>query len=433
MKRTLLFFLLLPLIVRGQSDSTIVFYADSTPKVKLFSDGHRESYYSDGTRMNWSVQNRDSCVRNQLPYQVDYHRSGNVSTKYFPLSNGLVALEGYFDSKNGKIEAGRMYHKPSTFKYDGNRLVEIRSERKKIIVETPYMPSGDPNAPRRSPMRYAYQEDLSPMLPGSMKNTVIGRCVAKGTFKHFELYNGFIYYYDEQGERALTEKVVNGVIQHNPKITFEQKELERIVINYYDRNFNGYAEKREVAAVDRFNLRLPDSTLSQFKWSEVFLFENLKGFVLNDWMYKMTDYTDESQLRAAVLNKSGAFVGTHPPVPNPPMPPKIKIPEVSNIVLFPDTVATFPGGEQALSQWIKANLKYPAQSRELEIQGTVYVEFLIMKDGSVSSVRIVKGIDAFIDREAKRLMRSSPNWNPAIHEGEKVVYKHTLPLKFTLY
>lgn len=427
----LLLFTLLSFTGFSQTDSIIAYYNDSTPRVMLFADGHRESYSDDGTLQEWGSSDRIISAQQQTAYRIQYYRSGNIQTKYFELKNGFIALVGYSDSPKEEITGGRMHHNKSIFTFEGNRLVTITSERKKIPIEVPYMPSEDPDEVSGN-VKYVYEEDVVPMLPNAMRSSVRGSCKAKGNFKHFELYNGFIYYYNEQGELELTEKMVNGAIQYNPRIPFEEKELEQIVVGYFDRNFNGYAEKREVEKVTRFKLSIPNNKLESFKWSEVFLFNNLEGLIVNNRLYKMSDYSDATPLKQAIIDKKGSPIGSYIPVPNP-LPPKRFEPKTTpEYVAFPDSLASFVGGEIAMKDWMKKNMIYPEESKEMGVQGRVFIQFMVLLDGSIREVKILKGVDKFLDREAKRMIRSMPNWNPAIHEGQKVNSIVRLPIRFVM-
>lgn len=428
----LLFFLLISELAFCQGDSIIAFYEDTIPKVKVFSDGTRKSYYKSGELMSWSVRNRDSCMSLQVPYQIDYYRSGNRSTEYFLLPNGFVALVGYEDFKNSRKTVGRMFHNESRFNYVNNKLVEIKSERRRIPIEAPYMPSADPNNPTPRKTTYVFEDEYAPVLdenPYRMKRTVRGSCSAKGRFEYFELQDGFIYYYNEKGERELTEKVMNGEIQYNPKVLFQQKELERIIIAYYDRNFNGYAEAREVSKVEWFKLDLNDTTLAKFKWDEIFLFPNLEKLIVNDRIYEMYNYSNETELGNAVINKQGKLIDSGATLRNIS---SANTSLDSKYVEFPDSSATFTGGQSALQKWLRSNLSYPEKSKNMEVQGTVYLEFLVMANGSIANVEIVKGLDSHIDNEAKRIGQIMPNWKPAVHNGKNVTSKMRLPIQFKL-
>lgn len=425
-------FLLLTLFSIGQRDSVVAYYNDSTPKVRMFPDSHHETYYPSGELMSWSTRKWDSCMNLRIPYGIEYYRSGNVKSKSFFLPNRFVALVGYEDEESLKVTGGRMHHNKSKFYFKNNQLASITSERKKIPIQAPYEPPADPKHPNPRRVKYVYEEDAIPQLEGKyrMKSMVRGKCVAKGQFSYFELQNGFIYYYDESGELDLTEKVVNGVIQYNPKVEFEQKELERVVVGYYDRNFNGYAEKREVEKVEWFRLSLPESELRNFLWTEVFLFKKLKEIVVNDRLYEMNKFTNAEELKLAVLFNEGKLLAQNGHISLPPPAPKPN-PKPA-FISYPDSMASFNGGAVALQNWLSMNLNYPEQSKNAGNQGIVYLEFLVMKNGSIEDVKIVRGVDPFINREAKRLVAQMPNWKPAIYKNEIVVSKVRVPIRFVL-
>ena len=92
--------------------------------------------------------------------------------------------------------------------------------------------------------------------------------------------------------------------------------------------------------------------------------------------------------------------------------------------------AEFPGGYNALQQYIKQNLKWPKVEGPCEIVGKVYVEFTIETDGSVKDVKVIKGLSAAFDKEAIRVVESMPKWKPAMEKGKPVQMKFTIPITF---
>lgn len=93
----------------------------------------------------------------------------------------------------------------------------------------------------------------------------------------------------------------------------------------------------------------------------------------------------------------------------------------------------FPGGQPAVEQYIKANLKYPEQAKKEKIQGRVGVRFVINKDGSVGEAKVMKGIGGGCDEEALRLIKNMPKWNPGINKmGLPVKTVYALPVNFSL-
>ena len=93
---------------------------------------------------------------------------------------------------------------------------------------------------------------------------------------------------------------------------------------------------------------------------------------------------------------------------------------------------TFPNGEAALFKYFANNLKYPAMARESSIEGTVYVQFTIAKDGSITGTKVLRGIGGGCNEEAMRVINAMPNWKPGRQQGNAVKVKYTLPIKFKL-
>ena len=410
MRFTLSIFLIsFTFLVCGQKDTVLVYYPDSTVKVKQFSDGSRESYYADGSLLSRTSGDLEKCRLEKTAYQTDLYRSGRVMTRWFPLPNGKFALEGYEDSSAVVVSGGRRDNNRSTFVYKGNIITEIRSEPKKKHEDEPVL---------FSPNNHKYEN----------RNTIKGSCIEKGNFRHFELYSGFIYYYDSQGERELTEKVVDGVIQGNPRVHFNEAQLNFIATLYFDRNYNGYAEQREIDAVDRFKLTLADSTFQKFDWSEVYKFPNLTAFFVNGYLYNLSDYEDVVALTDAIKTHKGQPIGLEFKI-EPQEHEQITQPK---IVEFPETEASFPGGENALKKWIDEELRYPEIAIDEGIQGKVFFTFIVLADGSLTDIKIAHSFDPKLNKEAQRIMETMPKWIPAMDKGKAVASKGRCFIVFRL-
>ncbi len=90
----------------------------------------------------------------------------------------------------------------------------------------------------------------------------------------------------------------------------------------------------------------------------------------------------------------------------------------------------FPGGVSALYSFIRSETNYPQKAREKHINGTVYVTFVVEKDGSVSNVKAARDIGGGCGAEAVRVVKSMPQWTPGKHHGKIVRCAYTLPVKF---
>ena len=94
--------------------------------------------------------------------------------------------------------------------------------------------------------------------------------------------------------------------------------------------------------------------------------------------------------------------------------------------------ATFLGGMSELYKEVAEVLRYPAEARRRGIQGKVFVEFIVDKDGTLRDVRTIKGPDVLLNEEAERVMRMMDDWNPGKVKGKPVVQRMVLPLAFRL-
>jgi protein TonB len=90
------------------------------------------------------------------------------------------------------------------------------------------------------------------------------------------------------------------------------------------------------------------------------------------------------------------------------------------------------GGMQAFYAYVNKEFEYPRQARELRIEGKVFVQFVIEKDGSISNVIVAKGVGGGCDEEAIRVVEKSPNWNPGKQRGQPVRVRMVLPITFKL-
>ena len=97
-----------------------------------------------------------------------------------------------------------------------------------------------------------------------------------------------------------------------------------------------------------------------------------------------------------------------------------------------EVMPEFPGGEQAMMDFVAKNVQYPKEAMEKEISGRVLVGFIVEKDGSISETEVVKGIGGGCDEEAVRVVKAMPKWKPGKQDGKPVRVHFLLPLTFKL-
>ena len=112
-----------------------------------------------------------------------------------------------------------------------------------------------------------------------------------------------------------------------------------------------------------------------------------------------------------------------------PEPPKEEENKVFDVV---EEQPSFPGGQGALMSWLSENIKYPVIAAENGVQGRVIVQFVVSKTGSISDVKVVRGVDPSLDREAVRVVSAMPKWTPGRQNGTTVNVRYTLPVTFRL-
>jgi len=91
-----------------------------------------------------------------------------------------------------------------------------------------------------------------------------------------------------------------------------------------------------------------------------------------------------------------------------------------------------PGGMGALLQYIGKNIKYPAMALRNQVEGKVFVNFVVGPDGTISGVKIQKGIGAGCDEEAMRVIKGLPKWTPGKQNGRAVSVSFTVPVTFAI-
>ena len=113
-----------------------------------------------------------------------------------------------------------------------------------------------------------------------------------------------------------------------------------------------------------------------------------------------------------------------------PEPPKHE--EENKVFDIVEQQPLFPGGPAALMKYLSENTKYPVVAQENGVQGRVTVQFVVEKDGSISDVHVLRGVDPSLDKEAVRVVKSMPRWTPGKQNGITVRVNYRVPVLFRL-
>lgn len=106
--------------------------------------------------------------------------------------------------------------------------------------------------------------------------------------------------------------------------------------------------------------------------------------------------------------------------------------EDAPVFFIVEQMPEFPGGDVELRKYLGSAVKYPAIAQENGIQGRVYVQFVVATDGSVTQVKVARGVDPNLDKEAIRVVKSMPKWTPGKQRGKAVKVSYTVPINFVL-
>jgi TonB family protein len=99
---------------------------------------------------------------------------------------------------------------------------------------------------------------------------------------------------------------------------------------------------------------------------------------------------------------------------------------------FVEQMPEFPGGDAAMKNYLQANIKYPELAKESGIQGKVFCNFVVDKEGNVTNVKVLRGIGYGCDQEALRVIKAMPTWTPGKQNGRNVNVHYNLPVFFKL-
>ncbi len=106
--------------------------------------------------------------------------------------------------------------------------------------------------------------------------------------------------------------------------------------------------------------------------------------------------------------------------------------ETEKIFIDVEVQPEFPGGVPAMMRFLSENIRYPVVAITNKIEGRVICQFMVKKDGTISDVAVVRGVDPQLDAEAKRVLELMPLWEPGIQQGEAVNVRYTVPVVFRL-
>lgn len=152
-------------------------------------------------------------------------------------------------------------------------------------------------------------------------------------------------------------------------------------------------------------------------------------------LHKLTQYLSVLPLALLLITANAAYAQTNESkkeITSRQDPQKKEEKKSDEIFIVVDKQPEFPDGITGLMEWLNENVQYPKEAHEKGIQGRVIVSFVIEKDGSVTDVRVILGVDPLLDAEAIWVIPLMPAWEPGELNNETVRVKFTLPIVFRL-
>ena len=105
--------------------------------------------------------------------------------------------------------------------------------------------------------------------------------------------------------------------------------------------------------------------------------------------------------------------------------------ELGEAFFVVEVMPSFKGGDiSKFREWVSKRMYYPQEAADKKIRGTVFLTFIVEKDGSVSNVTVIKGVDPLLDHEAVKTISESPKWTPGLQRGQPVSVRYSIPLTF---
>ncbi|NOQ71938.1 MAG: TonB family protein [Crocinitomix sp.] len=360
-------------------------------------------YYPGGKLKGISIK----TFNIKSPSTISYYESGNISGKTYSYYQAnkyrFYKIEKYDDTPNTTLSSINI--NGYEFVYNNGRILS-----------------------RQSPVRYV---DNAASLPEKNRDQYT---LATGSFKKGYLYNGKITHKNEQNELLKTVRVVDGKVNGDRILIFDDPAFENELLSRkskVDRDHNGYITRSEIENLRKLEI--------QGKWIESVTdfkyFKQLRELYVNGRKVKPEVLTQPIELLNQVQQLAQLSKIREPrydpwPITYPDPDYWIDVEPEIDFYVIPDKDPEFPGGPEAMMQFIKDNIRYPDLDSNYRLEGTVYVGFVVNKNGTLEQLKILKGITDLVDEEALRLVKSMQHWIPGEQSGNIVRTRFVIPIRF---
>ena len=403
MKKLLLILLCLPMIGFGQKGGVWKFQESDNP-----FDGKFKTAFVVGYGSDYPYKSPSLCIQkteksddfiNFYISGAGYHQKTGVSIKWvFDLEpNTIYISSNIYTSKDGKTLFLDDFMNPEGgFKIEGIEFIEKLKQANKVNV--------------RISDEYS-SNDLSFSLIGSTRaiNLVIP----------VEYKNNRIS--ELNAERDKLTNIESELSNKLKSYLITDEENEDIIRQVMDYTFMGYSVSdidtiiiTKDRLLDYYNVLLLD-----VKWEVLYEHQLLEIPSLYErYIEDQVEIKNEIEIEDTGWDEEEAI--------------EIIEEDDEEVFMVVENMPEFPGGDLGLMKYIQKNLKYPPIAKEYNITGKVYISFVVDRSGSVTNVKVVRGVDKNLDAEAIRVVKSFPKYTPGTQRGNPVRVMFTIPINFTL-
>lgn len=371
----------------------------------------------------WSTYHENG----QLKSHGTYERGNKTGTwKYFH-ENGALEVEGTYDKDGPSGEW--LYNYPNG--YTHKRLNYIQGNVVGEVI------TFDSLGKKRS----VYHYDNDGKIHGTVEKYDEGVLIYSATYKHGDLskeeYEGerirdkdYVSLYKESRQRLLTRTVDSKALdKHLTGYVSNQKDgwaSDRAVIHYC---VDEFGQLKDVKVLETCN-DLIDSALinglTSFQWSP----STVGGKPVracNEIVVNLNySAVEEIHFGDRFIDQDLAEITGRDKADN--IDDKVS----NEVFRMVEVQPEFPGGLEGLMKFLQENTKYPKSAKDANIQGLVYIEFVVGRSGIVHSPEVIRGVHPTLDNEGMRVVKEMPKWRPGMQRGELVSVFYKLPFRFNL-
>ncbi len=234
------------------------------------------------------------------------------------------------------------------------------------------------------------------------------------------------------GEKAMMDFLSRNI--NYPQRAMENGIQGKVVVQFVVTKNGTIGEVKVIRSIDP---DLDKEAIRLCKSLPKFIPGKMNGQPVNVWYtmpitFKLQELDNSSDNTSQIQGTNNLIVKAYGDKTNNPVSINSLAIVEDDIVTAVDMFPEFPGGNTALMKFLSHNINYPQKAMENGIQGKVVVQFIVKKDGTIGTVKVVKSVHPLLDEEAKRLVKMLPKFEPAYRDEKPVNTWYTLPVTFKL-